>query len=180
MKTKITAAVLFGTTWVASGVIAQTAAVGAPPVAVPSTPAPSFSAPAAQLSAPSQTIYASRLPTPQELSDGAAQQGLSIDRIEQSNAQVTVAFRFSDGQTKVVAYQLLPSAATSPTTPAPVVVPATPVPSSSPPVVYYAPAPRVIYYEPDYYYGPRWYPPVSVRLGLGFGYHGGGGFRYRH
>ena len=120
-------------------------------------------------------IFASRLPTPAELTDGAAKQGLGIDRIEQTATQVTILYRYADGQTKTVGYQILPSA--QPTAMAPVVVPATPVPGPS--VIYYEPSPRVIYYDRGY--APYYYPPVSLRLGFGFGYHGGGGgFRYRH
>ena len=152
----------------------DTTAPSVAPVAAPS--------PAAT---PNQLVYAARLPSVAELTNAATAQGLSIDRIEQTSAQITVVYRYGNGQTNVVAYLLLPAAgaATSPI----------PTPSAPPAVVYqpaptvvYQPAPRVVYYD-GYGYGPAyypyyWYPPVSFSVGLGFnfhdGYHGGygGGF----
>ena len=171
MKTKLSVIAVVGAAGFTSGAIAQTV------VATPS-PAPSVSATSPAL-VPGQTIFSNRLPTPPELTNAAAAQGVTIDRIEQTNAQVVVAYKFADGQTKVVAYQLLPVAGsvTAATSPSVIVQPA---PTTVPSTLYYEPAPRVVYYDPFYYpysYGSGWYPPVSLSLGLGFGFHGGGGFR---
>lgn len=168
MKTNIPALLVFGTTLLGSVAVAQTVAPAAP-----------ASAPAASALVPSQTIFLSRLPSPVELTNAASAQGLTIERIEQSNAVVTVVYKYSDGQTKTVAYQMLPVAGT--TSPAPVVVaaPTTIVPST----VYYESAPRVYYDDYYYPYARGWYPPVSLNLGLGFyrggyGFRGGGGFHH--
>jgi hypothetical protein len=171
MKTKLTSAVVLGTALFASGALAQN-------VVTPTTPAPSVIPAQTQpmaAPAPSQTIFSSRLPTPLELTNAAASQGLGIDRIEQTSSQVIVVYKYADGQTKAVAYQLLPGASgTAVTAAAPTVeVVAAPAPAA----IYYEAAPRVIYYDPVYYpyaYGRGWYPPVSLNLGLGFGFRGGG------
>ena len=170
MKTEIAVAFVLGSVSLTVSALAQTTSV---------TPAPVPTAPPAVAAAPvpSQTIYAPRLPTPVELTNAAAAQGIAIERIEQTNSVVTIIYKYADGQTKTVAYQLLPSAG-------PTAAPAVVATISAPPpaVVYYEPAPRVIYYEPAYYpysYSGAWYPPVSLRLGFGFGLHGGGGHRGR-
>jgi hypothetical protein len=122
---------------------------------------------------PNQIVYAQRLPSVTELTDAAAAQGLTIDKIEQTSAQITVVYRYANGQINTVAYLLLPNAGVAANT---VVTPSTPAPA----VVYEA-APRVVYYDDFYgpgYYPYYWYPPVSFRVGLGFNYHYGyhGGF----
>ena len=129
---------------------------------------------------PNQIVYAQRLPSVPELTNAAAAQGLTIEKIEQTSTQITAVYRYGNGQINAVAYLLLPSAG----------VPASPVvtPSTPPPAVVYQAQPRVAYYDDYYDYGPAyypnyWYPPVSFRFGLGFGYHNGyhggygGGFR---
>lgn len=162
MKTK-----LFSLVVVASGL----ATLGAQAqVATPSSPAPAVdtvNAPAA-----SQFVYTPRLPSAAELTNVAAAQGLAIDKIVQTESQMTVVYRSSNGQTNTVAYMLLPAAgaaSTSSTT----VVAANPAPrvvyTEAAPVYYYDP-----FYYPSYYAGP-WYGPVSVNVGWGFGFHGGGG-----
>ena len=134
---------------------------------------------------PNQIVYAPQLPSVTELTNAAAAQGLAIDKIEQTNAQITVVYRNANGQTNTVAYLLLPAAGTAGIVANPVATPSTPPPTAvyapTSPTVVYEPAPQSVYYD---YYGPGyypyyWYPPVSFRVGLGFGYHSGfhGGFR---
>ena len=142
------------------------------------------SAAVAAAPAPNQTIYVPRLPSAQELSNAAAQQqGMSIDRIEKTDSQVTVVYKFTNGQTNTVAYELLPAANGAPVTgPAPRVVTTTP-----PPTIVYRSSPRVVYYSDPYYspyaYYPDYYwPPFSLSLGLGYVWHGGyhGGWHGDH
>lgn len=133
---------------------AQAAAATAPVVTMaPAAP------PAA---APQQIVHTPRLPTGKELSEAAAAQGLTLERIEQTDVQVLAVFRAPNGSTNTVVYQVMPPSGT-PTTPTVVTERRT---------VVYRPAPRVIYYDdyPDYWTYPyRWYPPVSVHLGVGYG-----------
>jgi hypothetical protein len=143
-------------------------------------------APAADPSAvpqASQVVYSPRLPSAAELTNVAAAQGLSIDKIVQTASQMTVVYRTANGQTNTVAYVLLPATGSVPgSTVATVATPTTPAPQ----VVYAAaPATQVVYYsapgyyDPFYYpsyYGP-WYGPAALSVGFGFGYHGGGGWR---
>lgn len=163
MNTKLITFVLLPAALLAGGARAQTSAASAP--AAPTVaPAPAL--------APNQTVYSQRLPSVAELTNIAAAQGLTVERVEQSPSQVMVVYRLANGQTNTVAYLLLPGATSAP---AAVATPTTPAPA----VVYYQPAPRVIYYDdyrPSYYaYPGYWYPPVSIGLGFGFrgGYHGG-------
>lgn len=145
-------------------------------IVTPSSPAPAAQQQAAtaqqpqvvmqaQAPAPNQVIYSPRLPSPTELTNVAAAQGLTVEQISQTATQVTAVYRYPNGQTNTVAYQLLPtSSAPASTT---VVVPGQPT------TVIYDQTPRVIYYD-RYDYWPRYYyPPVS--LSLGFGYSGGWG-----
>lgn len=137
---------------------------------------------ATQLPTPNQIVYAPRLPSAGELTAVGTAQGLTVERIVETSAQITAVYRSTDGQTLTVAYQLLPTAATPvglrTTTPPP------PAPVAAPPaVVYYTPPERVIYYETPFYGGPyydpsyAWYPPVSFRLGANYGFRGGDGYR---
>lgn len=171
-KPFVTVAILAGSLFAVSAGAQTPAPV---PVETPSSPAPVVSAPAA---APNQIIYSPRLPSAAELSSAAAAQGVAVERIEQTAAQITVTYKYANGQSNTVAYQLLPTSGTA----AP--APATVVQTAPSPTVVYAPAPppRVIYYEEPVYY-PRYYypyyPPVS--FGFGFGYrHFGGGYHHRH
>jgi len=130
-----------------------------------------------QQATPAQTIYAPQLPTIAELTSAAAAQGVTIKQITQSAREVSITTQSADGQTKLVSYQLLADAAVNP------------VPVAAPTVVYAAPpGPVYYYYDPyDPYYSACFYPPVSVRFGLGFGFRrgdhgfhrGGHGFRGR-
>ncbi len=132
-----------------------------------------------------QTVYTPKLPSAQELTDAAAAQGLTVERISQTSLQVIAFYRNAHGQPITVAYQTLPPAGVvhSPA-PAPVVVSTAPaVVSVAPaPTVIYESAPRVVYYEtPRYYYPRTYYPPVSLSFGFGFrGSHFGHGGHYRH
>ena len=145
------------------------------PLSVPPSPNVAPTVTPSTAVTPNQIVYAQRLPGVTELTAAAAAQGLTIDRIEQTSAQITVVYRYANGQTNTVAYLLLPTAGAA----------ANPVPSPStpPPAVVYDTSPRIVYYDDYYGYGPAynpyyWYPPVALRLGLGFNYNYGyrGGF----
>jgi hypothetical protein len=136
---------------------------------------------------PNQVVYTSQLPSVQELTDAAAAKGTTILRVEQLPSEILTTYRFSNGQERVVAYRVLPSAGS--VSSSTVVIP-------PPPPVVYVPSPRVVYYDSYRSYDPWfWNPPVSFRIGLGFygghyhqrWYHDGhhrwghhhGGFRHR-
>lgn len=112
----------------------------------------------------------------------AAAQGLSVERIDQTDSRINVTYRASDGTPSVVMYQLLPTAASAVTTPTTTTVVTTVAPTR---VVYTRPDPFFYYDEPYYSpWGYRYYSPVSVNLGFGFGYgyrggHYRGGFHHR-
>jgi len=196
MKTKLFSLLVVTAGLLALGARAQVATPSslAPAVDVVSTPQAN------------QIVYAPRLPSTTELTNVAAAQGLSIDKIVQTASQMTVVYRSANGQTNTVAYMLLPVAGSTTANE----VPAAPVaayngavvgtttqtviaaPSPAPQVVYATPAPAY-YYDPFYYpayYSYPWYSPVSVSIGWGFGYygghyhgggyHGGGGFHGGH
>jgi hypothetical protein len=126
---------------------------------------------------PNQVIYLPQLPNPGELTKAAAAQGIEIQQINQTANQLVVVYRYSNGQSTTIAYQLLASAST-----APVVAPGA--------VATATPAPTVIYTTPRYYYEPYydpwpWFAPVTIGLGFDYGFrHGGyfhgGGFRGGH
>jgi hypothetical protein len=177
MKTKLIPAFLLTAGLLALGAQAQTAAPAADAAAVPT---------------PSRVIYSPRLPSPGELTNVASAQGISVEKIDQTAAQITVTYKLANGQLNTVAYQLLPSAGSPAQSPAAttVAVPA----SAAPTVVYSQAAPTVVYTQPypySYYYAgdPYYYPwgfygPLAVGVGLGFGFHGGyyhgGGFYHGH
>jgi hypothetical protein len=134
-----------------------------------------------------QIVYMPQLPSAAEVTNAAAAQGLTVERIVQTSTQVIAYYRDANGQTSSVAYQSLPpasngSAASAPattTTSAPTVVVTSPpqtVVTAPQPTVVYQTAPRVYYDYPPYYYPPVWYPPVSLSFGFGYGY----GYGYRH
>ena len=171
MKTRLITAIVCSSVVFAIGAHAQTTDVAA------ASPAPSVSANVAPTATPStaltpnQIVYAPRLPSATDLTTAAAAQGLTVDKIEQTSNQITAVYRYANGQTNVVAYLVLPPAGATARV---VATPATP-----PPTVVYDTAPQTVYYDdygPAYYpyYPYYWYPPVSVRLGLGFGYRYGG------
>jgi hypothetical protein len=173
LKPILTTAIVAATFLIASARAQTQPAVA--PVVTPSSPAPAV-APAAS-AAPNQVIYVPRLPGVAELQNAAAASaGVTVERIEQSSAQISVTYKYANGQTNTVAYQLLPTAN-------PPVQPQTTVVHTSPaPAVVYAPPPRVVYYEEPIYY-PRYYypyyPPVSFSLGFGYS-RGFGGFGHGH
>jgi hypothetical protein len=167
------------------------------PVAQPSSPAPSV-APAAMSSAPAavqvvdpqagsastqsavtQTVYTPQLPSAAELTNAAAAQGLTVERIVQTSTQVIAFYRNASGQATTVAYQSLPPAV-APAAPAPTAPPAVVV-TSPPRTVVYETAPRVVYYNDPYYYPRVWYPPVSLNFGFGYrSFHGHGHGHHFH
>ena len=160
----------------ATGVLAQTSTP---------TPTPTPAAPPAVImpATPNEIIYLPRLPEPTELTNAAAAQGITVQQIAQSSGQVTVVYRYADGQMHTVAYQLLPTAGSAPATAtAPVAVAGVPAAPST--VVYAAPAavyPAPYYYYDPFYYPWPWYGPVSFRIGLGYSFrHFGGGYGFRH
>ncbi len=171
MKTNsiITTAVA-ATALLATGILAQTE------VPAPASPPGAVVSPASPMPAPNSVIYIPRLPTPAELSNAAAAQSLTIEKMEQTAAQITVVYKFANGQTNTVAYALLPAAGTAPATvPGPTVV--APAPATT--VVYTTPV-RAYYYDP-YYYAWPWAWPVAFDIGIGYRFHGGhyyGGFRH--
>jgi hypothetical protein len=126
-------------------------------------------------SAPSanEVVYVPQLPSASELTKAASAQGVTVERIDQTSSQITVTYKYSNGQVNTVAYQPLASADSNtvptPTTAAPAVAVAAPAT-----VVYTTPG---YYYDPYPYYGWGWYPPVALRVGVGFGFHGGGRWR---
>ncbi len=188
MKTNVmfTAAV-FATAFFATGAAAQTTAP-----TVSQTPPPIAAvSPASPMPTPNSIIYIPRLPTPVELSNVAAAQGLSIEKMEQTVDHITVVYRYADGQINTVAYQLLPTAGAG--TPAPAAT-TTVVPAATTTVVY--PVPSYYYYDPFYYpWAWPWFGPVSFHVGVGYSYghfrggpvgvgrgyrHSGGGHGFRH
>lgn len=160
MKTKFFPVFVLAAGFITLGARAQ--------VPTPTTPAPAIET----LSVPqaNQLVYAPRLPSAAELTNVAAAQGLTIDKIVQTTNQMTVVYRSANGQINTVAYLLLPAAGVGPTT-----VAAT---TAAPRVVYaYADSAPAYYYDPYYYpsyYGGPWYGPVSLGIGWGIGFHGGG------
>lgn len=137
------------------------------------TAAPAQTAPTQ--SGVTQIVYTPQLPNVTDLTNAAAAQGLTVERMVQTGTQLIAFYRNASGQATTVAYQTLPPSAVAT---APVVT------APAPTTVVYAPAPRVIYYEDPYYYPRVWYPPVSLSFGFGYrgGYYGGGyyGGGHRH
>jgi hypothetical protein len=156
---------------------AQTSVQAAPP-------APQ-AAPTAVAPAPNEVIYLPQLPAASALAASAnGSQGVTIDKIDQTSAEITVVYRFANGQTNTVAYRLIGQADA---TAAPTAAPAygVPAPTTPAPAVVYAPgyvaAPGPYYYDygpyayaPYGYYWTGWFAPVGIGIGLGFGFHGGG------
>ncbi len=161
--------------------------------------APSTEAPPAQFNAPTpapnQIVYRASLPSPQEISNAASAQGLTVEQINQSAGQVVAVYKTKNGQTMTVAYALLPTAggaayaqAGSPSGVSPQTVAAVEYAPAGTVVSTGSPASTtVVYTDPYYYdaayspwyYGYGWgYPGIA--LGIGFGgyyshgyYHGG-------
>jgi hypothetical protein len=176
------AAVVLSTAFLASGAVAQTSDQTPPPAATATVASPT--------PAPNTIIYIPQLPNPTELANAAAAQGLVIEKIVQTSAQIIVVYKYANGQTNTVAYQLLPVAGTAPATTT-TVVPATAttiVPATTATIVYASPSPAY-YYDPYPYYSPwPWFAPVAFSVGIGYhggwgshggwGHHGGHGFRH--
>ena len=145
------------------------------------TPAPAASV--STLPVVNHLVYLAKLPTPAELMKGAAAQGSTITRIDQTSDSIVVVYQYANGRTDTFGYTLL-SAATTLENGAPVAVqPGTPAPA--PTVVYAQPVPQtttVVYRDPEtVYYTPRYvryYDPVAdfwgpLALGVGIGWIGG-------
>ncbi len=175
MNSKIVTALVLGAASLAVSARGQIpTSTEAPPATPAVAPSVAQTAPTPAAKAPNQIVYAPRLPSVADLTNAAAAQGATIERIEQTSALITVVYKYANGQFNTVAYQLLPSSGGASS--------ALSAPGSPAPVVVYQQAPRVVYYDsfgPGYYYDPYyyWYPPVSVRLG--FGYRSGGHHRGR-
>jgi hypothetical protein len=122
-----------------------------------------------------QIVYMPQLPNAADLTNAAAAQGFTVERIVQTSNQVIAFYRTPSGQATTVAYQSLPPGGTvAAPTPAVVV-------TSLPRTVVYETAPRVVYYDhPDYYYPRVWYPPVSLSFGFGYRSFYGGNFHRGH
>ena len=139
----------------------------------PSNVAPAAPSASAAAVAPDQIIYAPQLPNVGTLTNAAAAQGLAIKQISQTDREIEVTYQLGTGQTRTISYQLLPANGASPSgsvAPSAAVIPA---PSTAPTVVYAVTDPYPYYYGYGPYYSGYWYPPVSVRLGFGWGYRGG-------
>jgi hypothetical protein len=161
-------AVVLTTAFLAPGAVAQTSTPTTPPAATATVASP--------MPTPNTIVYIPQLPNPTELANAAAAQGLAIEKIVQTSAQIIVVYKYGNGQTNTVAYQLLPVAGAAPTVPVPAAT-TTVVPAATTTVVYASPAPAY-YYDPyPYYYPWSWFAPVSFSVGIGYGYHGGYGFR---
>lgn len=187
MKTNSILSVIVLTTTLAAGpVIAgaatpETSATSATQAeaAAPAAPVAPVAMPAEAVNpmpTPNQIIYLPQLPTAATLVNVAAAQKLAIEQINQTSTQITVVYKFANGQTNTICYQLLSAAGAvpAPVGTRPVVVPAQTT------VIYGGPAP-VYYYDPFYYPYP-WAAPVSVSLGFGFrgGYYHGGYYHRWH
>jgi hypothetical protein len=184
MKTKFTLPVIVLTTALAATTAivkaaspATTATLAAPaPQATQTIPAAPEQAPvgvANPAPAPNQIIYLTQLPSVGTLVNIAAAQGLAVEQIVQNAAQIIVVYKYANGQTNAICYQLLPTAGA---VPAPAGATAVVVPAQTT-VVYGTPEPAY-YYDPFYYPWP-WFGAVALDLGFGFrgGYYHGGGFR---
>ncbi len=155
MKTKLIPVLIF-----AAGLLGTSLAAEPESTASPAAPAPT----------PDRTIFAPRLPSPAELTDIAAAQGQSIERIELTASQVSVTTKAADGRTTTVLYQLLSTAGNAPArvAKAPRATVTSVVVEDEPEVVY---VPRYRYYS----YDPVWdyWPPLALGIGLGWTFHGG-------
>jgi hypothetical protein len=136
------------------------------------------SAPAPDTPTPSQFVYLAQVPSPAELKSRAAAQGVTVERIDQSQSGTIVVYKYPNGTTSTVAYASMPAgdeAAVAGTAPA---TQGVPVAQTS--TVVYTPAPAYPYYSgyPYYggyypYYNGWWVAPLAIGLGLGYGWHGG-------
>jgi hypothetical protein len=175
--TKLIPAALLASALFTTGALAQTSATMSSPAA---SPAPAVTGPQ-----PTQFVYVPQLPTPADIVNGAKTQGVTVSRVDQVNGEVIVGYTYPNGQTSVVAFQLLPAQGAQNSAAA---APAVPMPATAAPAVVgsttvvYDTVPAYGYYPADYYY-PYYgygygYPVIGVGLGFGYrggwGYHGGG------
>jgi hypothetical protein len=121
--------------------------------------------------APNEVVYVPTLPSVADLTKAAAAQNVTVQQINQTSGQITVVYKYANGQVTTVAYQPLSAAENSALT-APAVAAADVPATAAPATVVYTTAPAYYYAPYPYYYGWGWYPPVSI--GLGFGFRGGG------
>ena len=173
-------------------------ALGQDASAPATTPAPAANV--AALPIVNHLVYLARLPTPAELMKGAAAQGSTISRIDQTSDSIVVVYQYANGRTDTFGYTLLSAATTTENTtqiaaqpgvsaPAATVVYAQPVPQTTT-VVYRDP--ETVYYRPRYvrYYDPvaDFWGPLALGVGIGWigghdswhgGWHGRGGWRHR-
>ena len=131
-------------------------------------------------------VFVAQLPTPAQLMKDAEAEGVTVDRIEQTDARVLATYKYANGSTRTYAYQLLSAAGD---VPAPTSNIASISNAAPPAAVVYSEPQRVYYYDdsPRYvrYYDDPWdfWGPVALGVGLGFtfsdhghysgGYHGG-------
>jgi hypothetical protein len=141
---------------------------------------------------PNEIDYVKQLPSPNDLVNANVPAGATVSAITTTSSDVTVTYTYSNGQTSMVSYHLLPAAGSNVAAEnAGVVTSSTPTPSTPAPApVYYATSPAYtvvydqpapVYYYPAYGYGYYPYWPVSVNVGWGWG-HGWGwgrGWGYR-
>lgn len=140
-------------------------------------------------------VYLARLPAPAELMQGAAKQGSTIARMDQTSDRIVVVYAYSGGRTVTFAYTLLSAAANYP-------VPATratatPAPASTVVYTQTTPVTQVVYTQPEtvYYssryvrsYDPAWdfWTPLALGVGIGLisghghGWSGGHGWHGGH
>jgi len=132
---------------------------------------------------PTQFVYLAQIPSPAELKSRAASQGIAVERIDETQGQTIVVYKYANGTTTTVAYASMPAGDEAAVASAPVPVPATPAPT----VAAVAPATTVVYAASPGYYDPYyagypyagypwgWYAPVAIGFGWGWwgGWHGG-------
>ncbi len=132
-------------------------------------------APAAVLPEVDHWVYLSELPDPAELTQSAAANGLTVQRLDQTADAVVITYKYSDGVVGTMGYKLLSAVRTSDRVVARVQPPSravytqgdttTVVVKDDPEIIYVErePRTRVVYRERDDF----WLP---LTLGLGIGY----------
>lgn len=144
-------------------------------------------------------VFVAQLPTPTQLMRDAEAEGVTVDRIEQTDVRVLATYKYANGTTRTYAYQLLSRAGDVPAPSSNIASisnatpPAAVIYSKPQPTYYYSEPQRVYYYEsPRYvrYYDDPWdfWGPLTLGVGLGFtcgdhghyhgGYRGHGGWHH--